>query len=74
MFGRYIFAWKGELYPVGVRAFPFMEALGLRIEAIGSVWVTVFEIVCNDVGICLGYSNMYHDWFRVFRYLLGAGD
>ena len=51
-----------------------MEALGLRVGAIGSVWVTVFEIVCNDVGVCLGYSNMYHDWFRVFRYLLGAGD
>ena len=42
MFGRYIFVWKEELYPVGVGAFPFMEALGLRIEAIGSVWVTVF--------------------------------
>ena len=34
--------WKEELYPVGVGAFPFMEALGLRIEAIGSDWVTVF--------------------------------
>ena len=42
VFGRYIFVWKEELYPVGVGAFPFMEALGLRIEAIGSVWVTVF--------------------------------
>ena len=41
VFGRYIFVWKEELYPVGVGAFPFMEALGLRIETIGSVWATV---------------------------------
>ena len=51
--------WSEEWQLISVRSFPFMEAHVLKVEALGSVWVTVIwwfsliSLVSMDTPVCI---------------------